>query len=359
MSTSATLESLNVDDITADATAFFEISTADAKNVFRYSADANADANADSDMIFYVKMDSWPVDISNICHAQLSENSVYSSAAADRNLVTHDYIRYLALKLFNTHLGVDLFNNETDMRSSLYSSGKTKWEAVSALLSAANGKTNSDTGNDNISRRLYLQLIDQDISRFNALQEEDANGTRALPFVNGDIIEFKLSIDAAADQHLLTNVSAIPTHSYKIELRIKDTPSNTLANDDESGSGSGSGGGSGGGSYTNTVTVPYTSGTMSDITEIFYAADVDANAKVAVYYDNTALMINSNGAISGTQTGTMSYTSVNGDSGSFVVSDWNGPYAINTNDTYTFTYSTNGYTFEVTSTNTDITISYN
>ena len=43
--------------------------------------------------------------------------------AGNKN-ITYDYTRYLALKLFNTHLGVDLFNNEEELRDDLNTSFK-------------------------------------------------------------------------------------------------------------------------------------------------------------------------------------------------------------------------------------------
>ena len=57
----------------------------------------------------------------------------------NRMLVKHDFVRYLALKLFNTYQGVDLFSNENAMKEDLAAKGAAAWENVprsSALVSS-------------------------------------------------------------------------------------------------------------------------------------------------------------------------------------------------------------------------------
>jgi hypothetical protein len=225
MGVSGDIDDFNVTDITdISATAQLTMTVAEAKAVFRYWTDASDITNAEADdIIYYVKMTEWPDDISNVCHANLVASSGAiggDSFDANKSMVTHDFIRYLAEKLFNTHLGVDLFNNEEAMRDDLYAKGRTAWEAIDASLGAANGMTNTTTSNANITRQLMGQLMDASASRFSTLEATDASGTRALPFVENDIIEFKLTINAADNQHALTGVSAIPARPYRIQIKL-------------------------------------------------------------------------------------------------------------------------------------------
>jgi hypothetical protein len=164
---------------------------------------------------------------------------------AERNLVKHDFVRYLAKSLFNTPHGVDLFSNEDALLTDLVQKGAGARLAIEASLNAvnqataANGagshkySTNALTSAANFSRVLLRQVAQAAASRFHGT--EGASGIRSIPFVAGDSISFKASISPAADQQLLTlpnQETAFHPRVYQIKLNLVDpiAPATTVPN---------------------------------------------------------------------------------------------------------------------------------
>lgn len=248
MGASGELFGVAIPTMDASATAVFNVKTETMRNVFRFQTDASdVDQVADgTDTLYYVKMDQWPATaILNPAHAMMdhsdSENAI---ATADSNgtyvdnrmLVKHDFVRYLALKLFNTYQGVDLFSNEDEMKEDLAAKGATAWASISGDLHTADSSspmTNDDDTN-NFSRQLLEQIINNDrdrlISDASAGTIDASNAIQAVPLVDGDSISFKVTLKAATGQHNLTGVSAIGDRSYKIKL-ILGSGTNTAPTD--------------------------------------------------------------------------------------------------------------------------------
>jgi hypothetical protein len=185
--------------------------------------------------------------------------------AKDKMFVAHDFARYLALRLFNTPYGVDLFQNEDELmadirtKCSALEDGGIVWKAIVEKLTAVNkenatGGSEGDNGNymvnpaedadpaeaqNNICRVLMLQMLNTQISRFQDITTDNENQTgtvgvlQGLPFVEGDSISFKLTVNPAADQELATGVEKFDGRSYEIRLRIAATPENTEPSDSE------------------------------------------------------------------------------------------------------------------------------
>jgi len=221
--------------------AIYNIKLSDMKNVFKFESDAFDVNNVDaSDIKYYVYMNAWPADLSlNPANAHTLSTTPILAVSADvvakRNFVKHDFVRYLALRLFNTAYGVDLFSNESELLSDLVTKGATAAGSIITALkavdqaSAANGSaphkysTNALTGTSNFSRELLQQLANTQAGRarlYSAVQ--DASGVISIPFVADDTISFKVNITAATNQHNLTQrPSAIETRTYRIKLVLK------------------------------------------------------------------------------------------------------------------------------------------
>jgi hypothetical protein len=178
-------------------------------------------------------------------------------------LVKHDFVRYLALKLFKTPVGVDLFNNEEDLINSLNFLGEETFQQdISGLLWAKNAYTdindvseggdyesnNEDNtkffidpsvnrvcttdefdSSENITRELFRQILNGAPERFNDISfvAVDVDGsdvyyTAPLPFEQDDFISFKFTINPATGQHLLTQTTAFGARVYKISLVVKN-----------------------------------------------------------------------------------------------------------------------------------------
>ncbi len=237
--------------------ALYEIKLSDMKNVFKFESDSFDvnNVNAD-DTKYYVYMNAWPADLSlnpanahHLATSPILENS--ADVVEKKNFVKHDFVRYLALRLFNTAYGVDLFSNESELLSDLVTKGATAaGNIINALkavdqTSAANGivphhkySTNALSGTSNFSRELLLQLANTQAGRarlYSAVQ--DASGVISIPFVADDTISFKVSINAATDQHNLTQrPTAIETRTYQVKLVLKDSPTQEVPDASETDS---------------------------------------------------------------------------------------------------------------------------
>jgi hypothetical protein len=233
--------------------AVYEIKTSDMKNVFKFQTDSFDVNNVDaSDIKYYVYMNAWPADLSlNPANAHtLSTAPILADSAdvvAKRNFVKHDFVRYLALRLFNTAYGVDLFSNETELLSDLVTKGATAAADIITALkavdqaSAAHGSVphkyseNDLTGTSNFSRELLQQLANTVAGRARLASISDISGVQSIPLENDDTISFKVSINAAANQHTLTDrPNAIETRTYRIKLVLKATPAQVVPDEADS-----------------------------------------------------------------------------------------------------------------------------
>lgn len=262
MGVAAAMEASGVPVIETNATAVLQVSLDDMKAVFKYQTDSTDILNAaESDIKYYVHASSWPalnpadgmMDAADSLSPIATQDKDSTDLPANKMLVAHDFVRYLALKLFNTHYGVDLFNNETELLANLREicgsddAGQT-WKDITDKLVAvgvdgdnaglagdAGSKymTNADHTSENICRVLLEQMVQNAPTRFN--QITNSGEEQSLPFEANDSISFKLTIAAAQDQELLTGVIAIPARSYEIRLNIVDgSPANTERDAEES-----------------------------------------------------------------------------------------------------------------------------
>ena len=239
-------------DVSAVAT--YHIKRSVLRSVFQFhsdSADVN-DVDA-SDTKYYVFMNNWPLDASlNPAHASMTTTPMLPTAGdimADKNLVKHDFVRYMAYKLFNTVYGVDLFANENAVLNDISSKGRTAKDNIrtvldnvsttstvvggGALATDASGNkytTNAASTNTNVCRELIRQIGSSAPSRFNYGVSDpsgvdlSSNVYRQVPFLDGDSINFKLTITPNATQHDLTGrPTAFEARVYKIRLLVSDT----------------------------------------------------------------------------------------------------------------------------------------
>jgi hypothetical protein len=223
--------------IDASCVAIFNVKTTDMKAVFKYEADSFDVNDTDaSDIKYYVYMNAWPETLKlNPVHAHtLTATPMLETAGevvAERNLVKHDFVRYLAKSLFNTPHGVDLFSNEDALLTDLVQKGAAARLAIDASLNAVNQataavgtaphkySTNATATAANFSRVLLRQVAQAAPARFHGTA--DISGVHSIPFVDGDSINFKVAIAPAALQHnLTTQAGPFDTRVYKIQLNL-------------------------------------------------------------------------------------------------------------------------------------------
>jgi uncharacterized protein YjbI with pentapeptide repeats len=246
LSTLATLDASSINPDTTDATAVFYLRVSDMINVFKYQTDAYDVNNTDaSDVKYYVFHRKWPAELKiNPSHAMMNKAEsrgmlgLGDGFASDKSLMKHDFLRYIALRLFNTIHGVDLFHNESDLRENMTYFGETVRHNIDNILSGisttsasetmsydASGNkylTNDSSGNTNLCRELMRQVAASAPDRFYN-NGGDVPGLRSVPFLENDTILFKVIVQAAPTQNVLTGVSEIPSRSYTIKLVLKNT----------------------------------------------------------------------------------------------------------------------------------------
>ena len=248
--------------ISGDAVAVFLVKTSEIKKVFQFETDAiNVNDLSAQDMKFYVDMSSWPsalnplnpanamMDVPVYSSGAISSISKVSGAAYDHNkaLVKHDFIRYIAKKMFNTYQAVDLFNNQLAVIQNIESvcdgsaAGRAWYDISSALYSVSTNGTNpgllvdnnglkymttAGVSADNLTRELFLQIVGNQPDRLTANADGSSRvlgsaDRQDMLFYDGDTINFNLTINAASGQETvsgLTNISPIPSRTYVIKL---------------------------------------------------------------------------------------------------------------------------------------------
>lgn len=225
-----------IPDISANAIGVLTVDISQMQSVFTFKK------TSETDFQYYVNTDYWPT--LNAANAMMnhisSANAIAIVSAANKMMVAHDFLRYLALKLFRTHLGVDLFTNEIEMLQKIRlicgsGAGNTMGEIMSVLSAvnltgnhtnivsdpSGNYMTNDDSSYQNICRVLYEQLEGVAPERFENL--EISSNAQPIPFLEDDIISFGMAINAPSGQENLTNVSTIPPRLYKIRLILKSS----------------------------------------------------------------------------------------------------------------------------------------
>jgi len=259
MDLSGALSTLAPSAITAAQTGVFYVLTSTMKDVFKFQTDSLDVNDLDAtDLKYYVFKTNWPANLYiNPAHAMMNKTESVSEFAgiaafdASKNLLKHDFLRYLAFKLFNTAFGVDLFSNETallenlatkghnvhmDISAALAAVSSTATLSVSGVSPATDASSNKYFGNDlsnnsNLCRQLLRQIAHSDPARFaTILDSSNSNFVQSVPFIDGDSINFTLVCNAAPGQNALTGVAAIPARTYNIKLVMKPNITGANAN---------------------------------------------------------------------------------------------------------------------------------
>lgn len=230
-------------DVSANATIHVDLGMM--RDIFTYHTDSADVVNAaETDLKFYVNSDSTAgtgfastslagTSGVNPANGLVDLNPIYNETDGSKRMVCHDFVRYLASSLFGTHFGVDLFENEQELLDHLRSLSNNAtghvWANINAVADAVNTEQQYSTLDANICCAVYRQMITQFPDRFANIAADclDSPPTPTsqyhIPFLEGDTIQFKLSISPAAGQEALTGVSAFGARTYSITLLCKET----------------------------------------------------------------------------------------------------------------------------------------
>jgi hypothetical protein len=234
------------------AIAVYNIKLSDMLSTFKFQSDA-FDVNdlAASDIKYYVDTSHWlSANLKlNPAHASLTAVATYNTTPSailttdadvvdTKNLVKHDFVRYLALKLFNTPYGVDLFSNEEALLSDIVSKGDTAATNIKTALDNVNltnalfgspgskYSTDASANTSNFTRELMRQIAHHAPQRFYGISNDAS--IKSVPLHENDTINFKVTIYPASGQHNLTSrTNPFEYRTYQIKLILKDTASPT------------------------------------------------------------------------------------------------------------------------------------
>jgi hypothetical protein len=183
-----------------------------------------------------------------------------ASMSTETMIIAIDYTRYLALNLFGTHLGIDLFVNEqalvNDITNKLNNAMLNNYNITQQInaIDGIDGSLNTDINetyeydfrinryvkcytkfflddnmnNYNLCRELMLQLLINHPERFQSIQ--NTPDKQAIPFIAGDSISFKIGINAAQNQELLMGINPIQKRTYQIKILLNDSVYRTIPN---------------------------------------------------------------------------------------------------------------------------------
>ena len=210
------------------------VSATTLRSIFKFQTDsADIDDVESTDIKYYVDKTNWSSDLINPADGEVTVDPIFAAAPTGKKALKHDFVRYLAENLFNTHYGVDLFTNEEDLLSDLVLKGEGVNVSIQNLLQLSDITNNNlqgtngdryrlrDDDQNNFSRRLFLQIINGDKNRLTGLDPADAAGLRGVPLESGDSISFVLTVNPAEDQHLIVRATgAVPSRAYKVKLNL-------------------------------------------------------------------------------------------------------------------------------------------
>jgi hypothetical protein len=162
--------------------------------------------------------------------------------------VASDFTRYLALSIFGTPAGVDLFYNEQDILTDISNAFQARWvtddlSGVLLPISSVRGtdsrlKTDISYGlfldnsepngaYNNISRVLFNQILTQAPARFTTdevnglIQDLPAHTPQPIPFLQGDTVSWVLTVSPAAGQEsLIDGTAAILPRTYRVRMHL-------------------------------------------------------------------------------------------------------------------------------------------
>ena len=191
-----------------------------AMNIFQFNTDSTDINNVIVDdikyRVVYTGAGTTRIQFDLDTSALLINGDIHPDAA-NRN-TTYDYVRYLAQHLFNTHLGVDLFSNESELRTTLRDDFSRAFDSNMTVLNAI-GETIAYVNSP--AKSILLQVINNLPERLSDIATLSLGSNwYKCPLQAGDVLYFRLTVNAAPNQNDLTGVGSIPPRVYLIQSTL-------------------------------------------------------------------------------------------------------------------------------------------
>jgi hypothetical protein len=213
------------------------------QNTFYFKTDSDIATTSTDDVNYYVDLSSWTTVAADLNASTNGTISLANGAFVDGESISESFLRHLANTLFGTHLGVDLFNNETTVKTDLLTSTATLATTIQTaisdisvsgsdgdLLGSAGDKYLDDnvSSTKNITREMINQLLNNANSRerFNASNlasyiKGGQAGCYSVPFLPDDTISYKVTINPNASQDTDVPVGPNTTaRSFRVKMKL-------------------------------------------------------------------------------------------------------------------------------------------
>ena len=195
---------------------------------FYFKTDERIATNDTDNVHCYVDTSKWPT-MTNYFDATSGLISIANNAFVADDIISKDFLRHVAFGLFGTHLGVDLFNNESDVRIAIEALTLSLAQTITTgIANVAIDGTDTDLSTDsnghkffldavddpkNVTRALLHQILTAAPDRFNAsnfttYQFEGQPGVYKIPLTIGDSVSYGLTINPDTNQNSTINTGS-------------------------------------------------------------------------------------------------------------------------------------------------------
>lgn len=173
--------------------------------------------------------------------ADIVEGNNSDGNLREDRLVKQDFIRHISKSVLGSADLAGLFNNVDELMLEIENGGVVAWDSIRSNLAAARDanpqtqfQVNSQT---NPTRSLYRQLFKRNPDRFDASGNDAATmmnkitttpNPQPLPFIHGDILEFKFVVDSAAVSvpDPSGNKKTVAERTYRVKMCLVDGSGN-------------------------------------------------------------------------------------------------------------------------------------
>lgn len=217
------------------------ISAAALRNVFYYQTDNDIATAGTDDVKYYVDTSAFGGIDASLNASTNGTISLADGGFIAGESIAESFLRHTANGLFGTHLGVDLFTNETTVRAGIEASTLSLAQSINTDLAAVgiNG-TDSDlagtsggfylddsiTDTKNVTRELINQLITDSVSvsRFEDISTNYSYSSKGagyyhVPLVAGDTLSYAVTIFPDPSQNDLVATGGTAT-SRKFRVKL-------------------------------------------------------------------------------------------------------------------------------------------
>lgn len=217
------------------------ISAAALRNVFYYQTDNDIATAGTDDVKYYVDTSAFGGIDASLNASTNGTISLADGGFIAGESIAESFLRHTANGLFGTHLGVDLFTNETSVRAGIEASTLALAQSIHTDLTAV-GISGTDTdlsgssgtfyfhddisGTKNVTRELINQLITDSVSvtRFEDISTNYSYSSKGagfyhVPLVAGDTLSYAVTIFPDPSQNDLVATGGTAT-SRKFRVKL-------------------------------------------------------------------------------------------------------------------------------------------